>query len=85
MAGGYQIRQQNIRVLENPKVAHGIVIDLVVIIVIKMARNSRENGPTDININLGACIEELVSLGKNMSSRGICYLDKLEHRIAQKG
>lgn len=50
-----------------------------------MDRNSRENGPTDININLGPWIKELVSLGKNMCSKGACYLDKLEHRIAQRG
>lgn len=50
-----------------------------------MDRNSRENGPTDININLGPWIKELDSLGKNMWSKGTCYLDKLEHRIAQRG
>lgn len=50
-----------------------------------MDRNSRENGPTDININLGPWIEELASLGKHMCSKGTCYLDKLEHRTAQRG
>lgn len=49
-----------------------------------MARNSRENGPTDTNINFGPWIEGLVSLGKYMCSEGTCYSDKLQHRIAQR-
>lgn len=63
---------------------HSIVIDWLVIIVIKMDRNSRENGPTDININLRPWIKELVSLEKNMCSKRTCYLGKLEHRLAQR-
>lgn len=54
------------------------------VIVIEIARNSRENGSTDINVNFWSWSEGLISLGKNMCSIGTCYLDKLEHRIAHK-
>lgn len=53
VAGGYHTGPRDTRVLENLKVAHSIVIDWLVISVIIVARNSRENGPTDININFG--------------------------------
>lgn len=81
VAGGYHIGPYNITVLENPKVAHSVVIDWLVINVIIMARNSRENGPTDIDTNFGPQTEELVSLGKNMYSEETCYL---EHGLAQR-
>lgn len=49
-----------------------------------MARNFRENDSININVNFGPQIVVLVSLGENMCSKETCYLDKLEHRIAQR-